>query len=320
MIFNISAGHNPDGMPASGAVGLLKESTEVRKIKDRVIELLNANGHTAYDSTCDDGTSVLDVLQKICAKSNSRTVDFDVSIHLNSGVGDTGGDDRTTGTEVLILNASSSKLNAKAKEVCDSICALGFKSRGVKSRPDLYFLRETKALALLVECFFLDDKDDVDLYNVETMAQAIVKGLIGTNITIDAKPPVQEENKPSSVSINVGDTIKIVAPYGRYIADDVQKQYGIVQVRENVLAGGVNAFEWHDNGIPEQCIDLTNNNGNKRADSDEVHPKVGDFFNFPKPFTVVKTANVGGRQYLKLDFNGNSKYQFWVIAERCQKV
>lgn len=319
MKFNISAGHNPDGMIASGAVGLLKESTEVRKIAKRVIELLNANGHIAYDSTCNDGTSVLDVLKKICAKSNSRQVDFDVSIHLNSFKKDYAGDGKGMGTEVLILNYSSSKLNAKAKEICDSICSLGFKNRGVKARPDLYFLKNTKALALLIECFFLDDKDDVDLYNVETMAQAIVKGLIGTNITTETKPPVQEENKPSK-TINVGDTIRIVAPYGRYIADDVKLAYEMMQVRENVLAGGENAFKWSDNGIPEECIDITDNKGNKRSDSDRKHPKKGDFFKFPKPFKVTKTAYVGGKKYLQLDFNSNVKYKFWVVAERCQKV
>ena len=31
--FNIHAGHCPDGKGASGAVGILKESTEARKVK-----------------------------------------------------------------------------------------------------------------------------------------------------------------------------------------------------------------------------------------------------------------------------------------------
>ena len=34
MKFNIHAGHNPDGKIACGAIGLIKESTEARKVKD----------------------------------------------------------------------------------------------------------------------------------------------------------------------------------------------------------------------------------------------------------------------------------------------
>ena len=40
MKFNIHAGHNPDGKVANGAVGLIKESTEARVVKDKVIQYL----------------------------------------------------------------------------------------------------------------------------------------------------------------------------------------------------------------------------------------------------------------------------------------
>ena len=36
MRFTVHAGHNPDGKKACGAVGLIKESTENRKVKDEV--------------------------------------------------------------------------------------------------------------------------------------------------------------------------------------------------------------------------------------------------------------------------------------------
>ena len=32
-------------------------------------------------------------------------------------------------------------------------------------------------------------------------------------------------------------------------------------------------FDWKDNGIPEECIDLVHSDGNKRSDSDKVHAK-----------------------------------------------
>ena len=37
---NIHAGHNPDGKIACGAVGFIKESTEARNIKNKVISML----------------------------------------------------------------------------------------------------------------------------------------------------------------------------------------------------------------------------------------------------------------------------------------
>ena len=86
MRINVHAGHNPDGMAACGDVGLLKESTEARRVKDKVIVLLTAQGHTVYDCTVDNGASQADVLHKIAAKCNAHAAHLDISIHFNSGV------------------------------------------------------------------------------------------------------------------------------------------------------------------------------------------------------------------------------------------
>lgn len=190
MRINIHAGHNPDGKVACGAVGLLRESTEARKIKDEVIRLLRGEGHTVYDCTVDNGTSQNDVLQKIVAKCNAHSVDLDVSIHLNAGAGDKTGNGRTTGTEVYVYS-STSKAKAAAERVCANIASLGYRNRGVKARPELYVLNKTKAPAMLVECCFVDDADDVGLYNDASMAQAIAEGIAGTTITGASSAPTQ---------------------------------------------------------------------------------------------------------------------------------
>ena len=88
MIVNVHGGHNPDGKTACGAVGLIKESTEDRKVKDLVIAKLRSQGVVAYDCTVDNGTSQNDVLRKIISKCNAHKVDLDISIHFNSGAGD----------------------------------------------------------------------------------------------------------------------------------------------------------------------------------------------------------------------------------------
>lgn len=178
MKINIHAGHNPDGKVACGAIGLIKESTEARKVKDEIIRILKGQGHTVYDCTVEDGISQSNVLSKIVRLCNENEVDLDVSIHFNAGAKDLIGNEKTTGSEVLIYSKVS-KAILFSERILKEICLLGFKDRGVKVRSDLFFLKNAKAPALLVECCFVDDADDVALYNYKTMARAIVKGIIG---------------------------------------------------------------------------------------------------------------------------------------------
>lgn len=186
MKINIHAGHNPDGKVACGAVGLIKESTEARKVKDEIIKILKSEGHTVYDCTCENGTSQSDVLKKIVAKCNSRSVDLDVSIHFNSGSSDKKGNGKTTGTEVLVYSLNG-KSFPHAEKTLKKISAIGFKIRGVKERKDLYVLKHTKSPAMLVECCFVDDKDDVELYDYKKMAKAIAEGILNKDICTEEK-------------------------------------------------------------------------------------------------------------------------------------
>ncbi len=178
MIINVHAGHNPAGKVACGAVGIINESTENRRVKDEVISQLRELGHIVYDCTVDNGSGQSDVLNKIVAKCNAHAVDLDVSIHFNSGATDHKGNGRTTGVEVLIYSADSIS-RATAERVCAAIAGLGFKNRGIKYRQDLRVLKSTKAPAMLVECCFVDDRDDVERYDYFSMASAIVRGITG---------------------------------------------------------------------------------------------------------------------------------------------
>ena len=131
MRINVHAGHNPAGKVACGAVGLINESTENRRVKDEVISQLRQLGHTVYDCTVDNGTGQKDVLNKIVAKCNAHVVDLDVSIHFNAGAKDERGNGKTTGVEVFVYSAAS-KAKAFAEKVCRAIAGIGFRSRGVK--------------------------------------------------------------------------------------------------------------------------------------------------------------------------------------------
>lgn len=215
MVINVHAGHNPDGKAACGAVGVIKESTEARRVKDEVIRMLRELGHTVYDCTVDNGTSASDVLKKIVAKCNAHDVDLDVSIHFNSAAG-LAEDGKTTGAEVLVYSGYS-KARDEAEAVCKAISALGFKNRGVKFRPDLYFLKKTKAPAMLVECCFVNDKDDTKLYDYYKMAKAIVKGITGVEFTEEeeyeevVETPNKEDEKLYHIALTRSDAEKMKA-------------------------------------------------------------------------------------------------------------
>ena len=192
MVINIHAGHNPDGKIACGAIGIIRESTEARRVKDAVISDLRQLGHTVYDCTCENGTSQANVLTQIVNACNAHAADLNVSIHFNSGVGDSSGNGQTTGTEVWLYSASS-KAKEYAEQVCNTIAGIGFKNRGVKYSTSLYFLRKTTAPAMLIECCFVDDKDDVQLYDCQKMADAIVYGITGQIAASSAEAPEPEE-------------------------------------------------------------------------------------------------------------------------------
>lgn len=204
MKINVSAGHNPDGKVACGAVGLLKESTEARRVTNEVVRLLKEQGHTVYNCTCDNGTSQMDVLKKIVAKCNQHSVDLDVSIHFNAGAGAQKKNGQTTGTEVLVYN-DTSKAMAAAQRVAKQISALGFKNRGIKIRDALYFLRNTKSPAMLIECCFVDDGDDAALYDYKKMAAAIVQGITGVKVN-DTKTDQKQTQKLYKVQVGAYST------------------------------------------------------------------------------------------------------------------
>ena len=198
MKINVHAGHNPAGKVACGAVGLINESIENRRVKDEVISQLRQLGHTVYDCTVDNGIGQADVLKKIIAKCNAHTVDLDVSIHFNSGAGDKAGNGKTTGVECFVYSTTS-KAKAFAERICQAIGNLGFKNRGVKINENLAVLKRSKAPALLVECCFVDDKDDVSLYNYADMASAIVYGITGERVQIEPETGKAEAGEETSV-------------------------------------------------------------------------------------------------------------------------
>lgn len=183
MIINVHGGHS---LKCRGASGLLDEVNEDRKVKNKVIELLIANGHTVYDCTDDNGKDQNSNLKAIVNKCNDHKVDLDVSIHLNAGGG--------TGTEVYVYS-DNSKAKDEATRIAEKISnTLGIRNRGVKTSTKLYVLRKTKSPALLVECCFVDNAIDKVKWNADKCAKAIVEGILNDEVNNITHT---EESKPN---------------------------------------------------------------------------------------------------------------------------
>lgn len=191
MIINVHGGHS---LKCRGASGYLDEVNEDRKVKNRVIELLRANGHTVHDCTDDNSTSQNANLKAIVDKCNSHSVDLDVSIHLNAGGG--------TGTEVYVYS-NNSKAKDEATRIAEKISnTLGIRNRGVKTSTKLYVLRKTNSPALLIECCFVDNATDKAHWNVEKCAKAIVEGILNKSI---------ETSNTTNTSNNVNYIVEVTA-------------------------------------------------------------------------------------------------------------
>ena len=181
--YNVHAGHCPQGKGASGAVGILQESVEDRIVKNEVIRLLRAEGNTVYDCTCDENTTASGCLSKVVAKCNQHSVDLDISIHLNSGRNDYGGDGSTGGVEVWNYDTGTQEISNR---ICEAIAAeLGIHNRRTKYSKSLYVLANTKSRALLIECCFVDDADDAKVWDAKRCAKAIVRGILNENMSTE---------------------------------------------------------------------------------------------------------------------------------------
>lgn len=202
MKFNVHGGHNSH---VTGASKYLNELTEDRKVKNEVIRLLKAQGHTVYDCTDDSGTTQNANLSNIVKKCNAHSVDLDISIHLNAGGG--------TGVETYIYPGSSSK--DEATRICSKIAsALSIRNRGVKTSSSLYVLKHTKAPAVLVECCFVDSKSDAEHWDANKCAKAIVEAIL--NKTVSSGSTVNT-SKPTT-STSSGETYKLVASCKIYMS------------------------------------------------------------------------------------------------------
>lgn len=182
MKYGIDIGHNCP--PDIGARGIRQEDMLTMEVGTRVISKLKSLGHQVIDCKPRRASSVGNSLQQRCNIANSNRVDIYVSIHFNSF------NRQANGTEVFATSDTGRRI---AQPVLNNIVKLGYANRGVKNGSHLYVLNYTHMPAILVECCFCDAQQDMNRYNADNLADAIVRGLTGQT------PPKPDEADKKTV-------------------------------------------------------------------------------------------------------------------------
>lgn len=237
MKFNVHGGHN---RIVQGASKFLNEVVEDRKVKDEVIRLLKSKNHIVHDCTDDVGKTQNDNLKNIVKKCNANTVDLDISIHLNIGRSDSVGDGKTGGVEVWCYDKGTKEY---AERICKKISnGLGVTNRGVKYSKDFYVLKNTKAPALLIECCFVDDKDDYKKWNANKCAKAIVEGILNKTVTENtqsnstsntAKFLIKIDNVKKGDTLNIREKPDPSSKIVKKLKYDDPNKYTIIETKKN---------------------------------------------------------------------------------------
>lgn len=181
MKYGIDIGHNCP--PADvGYVGIQKEDELNKEVGDIVIKKLKLLNHEVVRCSPRGDSNLSNSLYRRVTNANEEKVDMYVSIHFNGGHGQ--------GTEVFAISKESKDI---AKRVVDEIAKLGYVNRGVKNGSFLYVLKNTKMPAILVEGGFVDSKEDMDKFNAENIANAIVNGLTANLLNKNESENVKSE-------------------------------------------------------------------------------------------------------------------------------
>ena len=151
-----------------GAVGIRREEDLIEQVSDGLVKRLRNVGHQIIEVRPKWASSTVNSLSQRCRKANNHNADLFVSLHFNAHNGS------GNGTEVYAI---SNKGKQYARRVVDNIAALGYRNRGVKHK-GFYVLRYTAMPAILVEGCFITSQRDINLFNADKMAQAIVNGIL----------------------------------------------------------------------------------------------------------------------------------------------
>jgi N-acetylmuramoyl-L-alanine amidase len=168
--YAIDIGHNANF--DSGATGIKQEDVLTKEVGLKVISKLRNLGYNVIDCSPSNTTSVNDSLQQRVDKANKGNADYFMSIHFNKFNG------QAKGTEIY---AASDLMLDKATKILNNMVALGYYRRSIHLDSNFFVVKYTTMPSILVECSFVDNVEDMNRYNSEDIANALVNGLISSN-------------------------------------------------------------------------------------------------------------------------------------------
>lgn len=140
-----------------GAInGSRKEKDDVLKLGQKVRELLMNKGFVIYESRAQDATVSL---SNRVNDANAKQSEIFVSFHRNAFSSSS-----ANGAEVFVYQKDNSISHQIAKKIQKSLVDIGFTDRGVKSE-NFYVLVNTVCPALLIECGFITNSKDNELFD-----------------------------------------------------------------------------------------------------------------------------------------------------------
>ena len=176
-----------------GAEGYILEETIINEVGSKVIAKLRALGHTVIETRPISCSGLTNSLSQRCEKANNNNCDIFLSIHANAGGG--------VGTEIFTYRGREVDW---ARRILNNVVALGFRNRGLKGN-SLYVTNHTSMTSALLEVCFVDTQSDVNLYksiSSEKIADAIVKGLVGTTTTVNNSNNAQNTSSSNNSNYN----------------------------------------------------------------------------------------------------------------------
>ena len=158
------------------------EYTYNKKLAKKIEEILENEGHKVTLCICPEKKFSKSTEEKSYKIPIENRGDYDMAIelHLNASVGH-----NAEGCEVLYLSDKGKAIAKRIENKLDDI----FKGRGVTLRNNLYFLKSTKAPAVMLETFFCDNPNDYKKGKyIDEVALKICEGILDKSITAKKEP------------------------------------------------------------------------------------------------------------------------------------
>lgn len=191
--YTIDYGHTLSGADTGASGCGRKEQDLTREVGTKVIELLKSVGNEVHEIRKDSCSSLNESLNWRVNTINNINPDYSISIHFNACNGSAHGSEVWVGTGV----------NSQANAILNNLSKLGLTNRGLKNgiTQGLALVKRTNPPAMLIECCFIDNQDDMSKYNVDKFARAIANGL-DSRVSLEEKKV--EERKNFQINITAG--------------------------------------------------------------------------------------------------------------------